>query len=354
MYSKLIVGVSVAVIVVIAGAFLVNMSPGGTATSTSSSSTSTSTTTVSVGGSYLNSPESLQLRLSVTAYPGMGSDGGALIQVIPSEYNTLAAANNVSMADHWPLDGLTLGACGTATMPFGVALYKGTYTAGNVSRATPLQIYPVVPCPMLIRYVTGYLFQPSSDFAVILPSGPNATATEMTANVNATAEYVLDANLTASSTPTDPLGPGTYSVAAGDEWGSVVVVHFTVGGGAATSTTTTASSTLGALEAGFSVGPTEPVCMANSTTGPAPSQYSSIEAVVTSQPSGQNATFPVSWLSDSCSVSGSFTASLPPGSYSLSLSSCQWMGCGSALPESFTISAGQTSSVQVSIDTGIR
>ncbi len=125
------------------------------------------------------------------------------VQIAADEYNTLATANNVSAAAQWGLNGLSLGSCGTDAYPFGVALYRGSYTAGNVSAATPLQIYPIIACPMLIRLVTGYLFQPTSDLAVILPGGPNATATPMSANVTATAEYASGASL--SSTP---LGPG--------------------------------------------------------------------------------------------------------------------------------------------------
>jgi hypothetical protein len=94
--------------------------------------------------------------------------------------------------------------------------------------------------------------------------------------------------------------------------------------------------------------------MANATRGPAPSLYSSIAAVVTSQLSGQAVTLPISWLSNGCGVSGSLEASLAPGAYSLNLSSCQFMGCSSALPKSFAIVAGLSTSVNISIDTGIR
>jgi len=355
---RLVVALSVVVVVLVAAAFLINLQPGANSTTGSTSVTSTTSSTVTqsatsigTGGSYVNSPENLQLRLSANASSTGGSGGSVAVQIRASEYNTLASANNVSASTKWGLDGLKLGACGVEAYPFGVALYSGSYSAGNVSQATPLQIYPVVACPMLIRYVTGYLFQPTSDLAVILPSGPNATATPMSANVTATAEYTMGAGLTASSSP---LRPGTYSVAAGDEWGSVVVIHFAIGTGTGTSSTSTGTSPTGTLEASFSIGPTQPVCMANSTVGPAPSQYSSIEAVVTSQPSGQNTTLPISWQSNGCSVSGTLAASLAPGTYSLSLSSCQWMGCRSALPKSFVIVAGQSTSIAVSIDTGIR
>src|SRR4029077_666772 len=115
--------------------------------------------------------------------------------------------NNVSVGRAWKLNGLSLGSCGNDAYPFGAALYRGSYTIENVSAATPIQIYPIAPCPMVLRLVTSYLFPPMSDLAVVLPSGPSATATRMSAEVTATAEYAGSASL--SSSP-KPLGPGTY------------------------------------------------------------------------------------------------------------------------------------------------
>jgi len=344
---RLLVALSVVVVVLLAGAFLITTQQGATSSSTVSQSSST----VQTGASYVNAPQNLQLRLSVNASTTGGSHGNVTVSIRVDEYNTLATANNVSKATGWGLGGLSLGACGTETYPFGVALYSGTYTAGNVSQAQPLHIYPFVPCPMLIRLVTGYLFQPTSDLAVVLPGGPNATATSMSANVTATSEYGVGGNL--SSSPS-PLGPGTYTVAAGDEWGSVVVTRFTIGAPTGASSTSTAAPLMGTLDATFSVGPTQPVCSANATVGPAPSQYSSIEAVVTPSPSGLASTLPIAWTTNGCEVSGLLQASLAPGSYSVSLSSCTFMGCASALPKSFVVVVGQSTSLDVSIDTGIR
>jgi hypothetical protein len=343
---RLLVALSVVVVVLLAGTFLITMQQGATTSTVSQSST-----TVQTGASYVNSPQNLQLRLSVNASTTGGSHGNVTVSIRVDEYNTLATANNVSKSTGWGLGGLSLGTCGTEIYPFGVALYSGTYTVGNVSQAQPLHIYPFVPCPMLIRLVTGYLFQPTSDLAVVLPGGQNATATPMSANVTATSEYGVGGNL--SSSPS-PLGPGTYTVAAGDEWGSVVVTRFTIGAPTGSSSTSTAVPLTGTLDATFSVGPTQPVCSANATVGPAPSTYSSIEAVVTPSPSGLASTLPIAWTTNGCEVSGSLQASLAPGSYSLSLSSCTFMGCSSALPKSFVVVVGQSTSLDVSIDTGIR
>lgn len=356
MNPRLVVALSVVVIVLLATGFLVTVQQGATSSTNSTSSTSStqsqSSTSITTGSSYVSSPENLQLRLSVNASSTGAPGSGMAVQIMADEYNTLATANNVSAGRSWGLSGLSLGSCGTEAYPFGVALYRGAYSAGNVSQARPIQIYPITPCPMLIRLVTGYLFQPMSDLAVVLPGGPNATATQMSANVTATTEYGGGAALTTSSST--PLGSGTYTAAAGDEWGSVAVVRFTVSVGTGTSSTGTGTMSAGTLAASFSVGPTQPVCSANATVGPAPAMYSSIEAVVTPSPSGGPTNLPIAWISTGCSVMGTAEASLAPGTYSLSLSNCPFMQCSSALPKGFVIVAGQSTSIDISIDTGIR
>jgi len=163
-------------------------------------------------------PNGLELRLSVNA---TDLAPGGRLQVSVSEFNTEASANNVSAANLWGLSGLSVGECGTSTYPFGAAVLRGWYDLGNVSQAEPLRVYPVVPCPLFIRLVTGYLFEPSSDSATILPAS-GAAPTPISANITVSGEY--------SGSSLTPLAPGHYTVAAGDEWGTVALLHFSVGG----------------------------------------------------------------------------------------------------------------------------
>jgi hypothetical protein len=324
-----------AVIVVVgllAGASLLFFAPGK-AGLTTITSTSSGTSSTSVGAS-----NGLQLRLALNT---TNLTPGSRLGITVSEYNTEATANNITVAQNWKINGLSLGACGTGAYPFGVAVFQGSYTLSNVSQAQALRIYPNVPCPMLLRLVTAYVFQTMSDLAIVLP-GSNTLPTPMSANVTVNGKY-------SDSSSLQPLGRGVYTVAAGDEWGAIATLQFSVGGATQTST----SSRNVGLSVQLSIGPTAPVCRANATVGPAPSPYSSIEVIITPS-SGQNLTLPVSWLSNGCEVSGSLQASLAPGNYQLNLSSCIFMGCKSTLPKSFTIFAGQTTDVSVSIDTGIR
>ncbi|MDG6901674.1 MAG: hypothetical protein JRM80_06900 [Nitrososphaerota archaeon] len=129
--------------------------------------------------------------------------------------------------------------------------------------------------------------------------------------------------------------------------------------GSTTYTTTTGSTSTtvppageGTLSANFDVGPIQPVCRANSTVEPDPS-LSQNELVIIA-PSGLNRTIALYWQSNGCDAFSSAEVSLAPGSYALTLSNCEFMGCRSALPKSFSIVAGRTTVVNVSIDTGIR
>jgi hypothetical protein len=195
-------------------------------TSTSSTATSSSTFLINATGSRtFNATDSdgLEVQLALRFYQGAGANGSLMVSMIADEYNTLPRANNVSASSVFGAQDLSLGPCGRFASPYGVALYSGTYTGANVSQAQPLQIYPLVPCPMFIRLVTGYLFQPSSDMALVLPGSGNAT--EMLSMVNATGLYSNGANMLSSPTP---LPPGTYTAVAGDEWGALVAIQFTV------------------------------------------------------------------------------------------------------------------------------
>jgi len=44
------------------------------------------------------------------------------------------------VSDKWPVSGLSVDICGSRSFPFGVAILRGDYTAGNVVTATPLTI----------------------------------------------------------------------------------------------------------------------------------------------------------------------------------------------------------------------
>lgn len=115
---------------------------------------------------------------------------------------------------------------------------------------------------------------------------------------------------------------------------------------------TTEGAAAGTLVADIQIGPLRPVCMFPLANGTVPEYISSIEVVVT-YPDGHSVDLPVNWTFDGCNASGSVQASLAPGSYFLNLSSCSFMGCRGALPRSFFMLPGQTTIVDVMVNTGI-
>jgi hypothetical protein len=186
---------------------------------------SSTTTTSNSGNSVSNSSPnglSLSLSLDATIYQ---PDQGILITV--GEQNILSTQNNVPSAYQWPLGGLSLSPCGTNSFPFGVAIFQGNYTAEDVSTATPLVLYnpnELPPCPA-IPAITAYDFLPSSDLATeIIDNQFNSQAIPMDQSVTVT-YYWLGSGKNVTQ---HDLEPGIYTVAGGDEWGDLVVVHFTV------------------------------------------------------------------------------------------------------------------------------
>lgn len=141
-----------------------------------------------------------------------------------------------------------------------------------------------------------------------------------------------------------------------------------IGGAASTATTSTSSietvstsastnTTVpnpqeGTLVVRINIGPTEPVCYVNATASPAPPGFASIKVVITDS-SGRVTTYGMNWISYQCYVEGFLTSDMDQGAYSLNLSACSYMGCKNSLPRNFTIMAGDTTSLDVSIFTGI-
>jgi hypothetical protein len=132
--------------------------------------------------------------------------------------NTLASTYNVSVSSLWPFQAQTQ-ACGNQIYPFGVAVFRGRYSAGNVSEGTPLNIFAPIACPQSVRFISGYFFQPNSDSAMVLPG--TGQSIPMSANVTVGRTYT-------SESQSQGLTPGVYTVAAADEWGLAVFLYVEV------------------------------------------------------------------------------------------------------------------------------
>lgn len=174
----------------------------------------------SSASAYTASVDGLRLYLVINATEVVQ---GQSVLVNVSEFNTLSNVNNISREQAWGVDGLRMNACYSSVYPFGVALFQGRYTSANVSEAKPLQIFPVVPCPLVIRYISGYAFNPQSEAAVVLPG--TGAPIQMVANTAITGSYSAGP----VSLRGQPLPAGTYTVVAGDEWGALAFLYFGVG-----------------------------------------------------------------------------------------------------------------------------
>lgn len=241
MKQTTLLAVAVAAVVLISGALLaMNASaPGGasasttsttttsslTTTTSSTSSTSSTTQASSTSTSEPNPSENLQLTLSLNTTTVAA---GQPFQVTVTEYNTLPTTNNVSVAASWAVSGLELGGCGSTPRPYqdplGVAVFSGHYTAGNISQGKAIAIFPAMSCPAYVRNETGYLFQPQSDLAQVLPNSVSASPGAISGSVTISRGYADESPSSAGT----PFSPGVYTVVGGDEWGDLAFLYVTV------------------------------------------------------------------------------------------------------------------------------
>ena len=175
---------------------------------TTTTTTTTSTSKTSITSTQSGSFQGLLVRLELN---GSRITSRAALEVTVSDYNPSSVSLNVSKGSGWAVDGLATGGCPSFNLPVGIAVFQDRYTNPNVFQATPLRIFPMVACPMVVRYITGYLFQPTSDNATV---PPGSGETPMMAEVSVSGAYGTTGNQLNQLTS---FSPGTYTVVAGDE-----------------------------------------------------------------------------------------------------------------------------------------
>jgi hypothetical protein len=99
----------------------------------------------------------------------------------------------------------------------------------------------------------------------------------------------------------------------------------------------------GTLSGQISVGP---LCPVEPCDTPVVSPYDGLE-VVLSRDGAEAARIAVG-------ADGSFSGEAPAGEYELDVQPCQFLGCNAALPLDVSVGSGQTETVTIDIDTGIR
>ena len=183
-------------------------------------------TTSNNSNSSSNSTNGLSLSLSLdsTTY-----QPGQEVSITVDEVNSLPEINNVLVSNNRPYSGLQAAPCDYIS-PFGIAVFQGNYNASNFSSGTPLTLYdPHVArlCPTNYP-VISYSFQPSLDWAQVIenPANPLNNSQQMQYKLTING-YWPDDNFNSNSQLTN-FAPGVYTVVGGDEWGNLIVLHFTV------------------------------------------------------------------------------------------------------------------------------
>ncbi len=173
-------------------------------------------------------PYGLLLTLSIN-YTLVKSNGS--LTLIVSEFNPTSHYVNLSRSNNWYLDSLPTfwdGTCYHNYPPYGIAVFRGYYTLQNVSAASDVlrpSFYP--PCLSDIRgNVTGFKLPPASSQIQIVYNGKTPYSLY---------PYVIP-SIQICAVDSDALGvnslrssqPAVYTMAVGDEWGTLVLLHFTV------------------------------------------------------------------------------------------------------------------------------
>jgi len=189
---------------------------------TSQTSLSTTTDISRLNSASTESINGLSLSLSTdrTTY-----QHGQEVSIILDEKNTLSTTNNVPATDNLPSEFMS-GFPNEPSFPLGLAILRGNYIGSSYSTVTPLIIFSPseVYAGTTAIAPTSYSFSPFIDVATLSGGGYNSS-NAIRLHIEISVNGYRPNNESASS---HNFEPGVYTVVAGDEWGTLVVLHFTV------------------------------------------------------------------------------------------------------------------------------
>jgi hypothetical protein len=166
---------------------------------------------------------SLTLSLNSTTYHPEDQ-----ISVTINERNILPIENKIHAANRWPVQGVVpINPCDLPPYPFRISILQGYYDARSAASIPPLQLiepaFRLCPC---MPVIVSYDFPPWSNTAVVR----TLDGREPPWSINTTAKVTSAGFWTGfpSNTTLSNFTPGIYTVVGGDEWGALVVLHFTV------------------------------------------------------------------------------------------------------------------------------
>jgi hypothetical protein len=205
------------------GRITTTMTPAVTTTSnTTQTSLSTTTDISGLNSASTESVNGLRLSLSTdrTTYQPVQS-----VSIIVDEKNLLSTKNIIPATDNLPPEFIS-GFPNDPSFPLGLAVLRGNYTGSNYSTVTPLIIFNPgeVYTGTTIAAPTSYSFSPLIDVAV-LNGGDYNSSDAIRLHIEISVSGYWPNNESASS---NNFEPGVYTIIAGDEWGTLVVLYFTV------------------------------------------------------------------------------------------------------------------------------
>ena len=132
-------------------------------------------------------------------------------------------------------------------------------------------------------------------------------------------------------------------------WKSIVMLSIAVltaacGDDSQTSTPPLPDRAEGFLSGQVTIGP---LCPVEPCPSPVVDPYSSRALVITSEA-------PISEVTVPLRQDGSFSAVVPALTYEVNLTDCDFLGCSQALPIIVIVEPGETTTITIDIDTGIR
>ena len=152
-----------------------------------------------------NSSLGLKLVLSVNSTMILSEDA---INMTVTIVNLLPSSNNLTTENDWPIQRLISGPCDFGT-PAGFAVFRGYYEMNNLSSAgSALPIWAEILCP-------------AESPPTIFENGTLLPRLSYSSQIYA-------ANNTGFYNSLNSSLPATYTLVGGDEWGQIVLLHFSV------------------------------------------------------------------------------------------------------------------------------
>lgn len=169
------------------------------------------------------------------------------INISASVTNVLSVPDNLSVASKWAIDGLS-AQCNygsSPASPIEIAVFSGNYTLDNISQAQALPIWGAIECPLDYAFngtgivgqwmqMTSYSLSPGADNGTssgvykAYPSQNLMMGEFPVLMTFQTQVYATQSSLARVYNSLNSSSPASYTVAAGDEWGQLALLHFQV------------------------------------------------------------------------------------------------------------------------------